>query len=74
MAISGAVGSMTAAGWLALPAKQHDLTRVEQSLQIVQKDLKVQQDITLKLIDAVDRLDNSVKAIRIVAPRPKGKK
>lgn len=74
MAFSGAVGSLTAAGWLALPAKQSDLTRVEQSLQTVEKDLKNQQEITLKLIQAVERLDTSVKAIRINAPRPKTKR
>lgn len=74
MALSGAVGSMTAAGWLALPAKQHDLTRVEQSLQIVERDLKAQQEITLKLVDAVDRLDQTVKAFRVSLPRPKAKK
>lgn len=68
LAVSGAIGSAATAGWLVLPAKQSDLTRVEQSLDIVRNDLKTQQEITLKLIQAVDRLDTTVKTIRIAIP------
>lgn len=73
LAVSGAIGSAATAGWLVLPAKQSDLTRVEQSLDVVRSDMKTQQEITLKLIQAVERLDNTVKTIRVVAPKRKTK-
>lgn len=64
-AIMGAVGSASAAGWLVLPAKQSDLTRVEQTLKTVETDLKDQREMTVKLVQAVDRLTDTVKLLQI---------
>jgi len=72
MAVSAAFGSMSAAGWLVLPAKQTDVTRIEQSLVNVERDLKSQQEITLKLIQSIERLDATVQRISVVRkPRKK---
>lgn len=56
-------GSVAATGWFVLPAKQTDMTAVQNGLELVNRDLKTQQEITLKLIQAIERLDGTVSKI-----------
>lgn len=72
-ALGTVVTGLTTAGWLALPAKQQELRAVELRLDTVQVELRTQQDMTAKLIQAVDRLNTTVESIRVIAPLPQPK-
>lgn len=71
MIITG-LGSLATAGWLVTPAKQTDLTRVEQKLEKIGAELEAGRDLTKRLTIAVDELTQKVKLIRVdVVRKPK---
>ncbi len=74
MAFAGAMGLITTAGtagWLVLPAKQSDLTRVEKSLDEIRGDLKATRE---GMKSAIDELSETIKLLRVSAPpRPRAK-
>lgn len=64
-ALASVFGSIVGAGWLVLPAKQTDMTVVQQQLAKNTEKLDQTTDALAKLTEAVDRLNQQVKLIRI---------
>jgi hypothetical protein len=71
-------GSLVTAGWLVMPAKQSDVTRIEQQLTGVSNQVNGLQEISLKLTTAVDALAANVERMTTqpalqVVPKPRRK-
>jgi hypothetical protein len=72
IAFSGLVAAFSAAagaGWLVLPAKQSDLTRVEQGLDAIRMEVRAMQGITERLTVAVQGLQGAVEELRMAPPK-----
>jgi len=68
-------GSLATAGWLVMPAKQSDVTRIEQQLTGVSNQVNGLQEISLKLTTAVDALAANVDrmTLQVSVPKPRRK-
>src|SRR5688572_9262900 len=65
--IVGLFTSGTAAGWLFMPAKQTDLTRIEESLNGVRNDMQTMRTVTERLTVVLQDLQSAVGDMR---PKP----
>lgn len=71
--VFSALTTLTAAGWLALPAKQSDMTEVQHSLVIIAQDLKATRVATDALSQTVLELTRTVKTLQSAGGRVKSR-
>lgn len=71
------IGSVGVSGWLVMPAKQSDVTKLEQQVTAIKTQVQQVQDVGVKLTDAVSELARNVQVLvdrpRVPAPMPKRK-